>query len=125
MVLRKARAGATTARVGNATVKTQGVPGNGTAEARTSSIPGRVKVSSPRTLAGSSGGAGITELKSVQSDPSRLPNSSRASEPRMRATCSWIRGAATARSEEHTSELQSQSNLVCRLLLEKKKKKKR
>src|SRR2546427_5617615 len=26
----------------------------------------------------------------------------------------------TARSEEHTSELQSQSNLVCRLLLEKK-----
>src|SRR5688572_32872414 len=31
------------------------------------------------------------------------------------------RDAAT-RSEEHTSELQSQSNLVCRLLLEKKKK---
>src|SRR2546430_10167863 len=28
----------------------------------------------------------------------------------------------TTRSEEHTSELQSQSNLVCRLLLEKKKK---
>src|SRR5688572_31511887 len=28
------------------------------------------------------------------------------------------------RSEEHTTELQSQSNLVCRLLLEKKKKKK-
>src|SRR5688572_32516826 len=28
---------------------------------------------------------------------------------------------AVARSEEHTSELQSQSNLVCRLLLEKKK----
>src|SRR2546430_9604520 len=28
----------------------------------------------------------------------------------------------TIRSEEHTSELQSQSNLVCRLLLEKKKK---
>src|SRR5688572_33085972 len=32
-----------------------------------------------------------------------------------------IRGLV--RSEEHTSELQSQSNLVCRLLLEKKKKK--
>src|SRR5256886_17255910 len=29
--------------------------------------------------------------------------------------------AARERSEEHTSELQSQSNLVCRLLLEKKK----
>src|SRR2546430_8990636 len=28
--------------------------------------------------------------------------------------------ATTGRSEEHTSELQSQSNLVCRLLLEKK-----
>src|SRR3989475_3438928 len=32
------------------------------------------------------------------------------------AACWW------KRSEEHTSELQSQSNLVCRLLLEKKKK---
>src|SRR2546430_5526535 len=32
--------------------------------------------------------------------------------------------AALWRSEEHTSELQSQSNLVCRLLLEKKKTKK-
>src|SRR2546430_12242239 len=30
-------------------------------------------------------------------------------------------GAPAGRSEEHTSELQSQSNLVCRLLLEKKK----
>src|SRR2546430_10267058 len=29
--------------------------------------------------------------------------------------------AVASRSEEHTSELQSQSNLVCRLLLEKKK----
>src|SRR2546430_3591117 len=35
----------------------------------------------------------------------------------------WDDGdAAAVRSEEHTSELQSQSNLVCRLLLEKKKK---
>src|SRR3989475_11692433 len=33
-------------------------------------------------------------------------------------------GPIADRSEEHTSELQSQSNLVCRLLLEKKKKKK-
>src|SRR5256886_2977974 len=31
----------------------------------------------------------------------------------------------STRSEEHTSELQSQSNLVCRLLLEKKKKTKK
>src|SRR2546430_7812769 len=35
----------------------------------------------------------------------------------------WL--SPTERSEEHTSELQSQSNLVCRLLLEKKKKKNR
>src|SRR2546427_4856480 len=35
------------------------------------------------------------------------------------------RGSMVSRSEEHTSELQSQSNLVCRLLLEKKKKKKK
>src|SRR5688572_31419577 len=34
-------------------------------------------------------------------------------------------GVGAGRSEEHTSELQSQSNLVCRLLLEKKKKKKK
>src|SRR2546430_10117294 len=33
----------------------------------------------------------------------------------------FVDGALAARSEEHTSELQSQSNLVCRLLLEKKK----
>src|SRR3989475_4952608 len=33
-------------------------------------------------------------------------------------------GELPPRSEEHTSELQSQSNLVCRLLLEKKKKNK-
>src|SRR5436309_8476295 len=41
----------------------------------------------------------------------------------------WLTGVAQAescahfRSEEHTSELQSRENLVCRLLLEKKKKK--
>src|SRR2546430_11401562 len=34
----------------------------------------------------------------------------------------FLLGPTFVRSEEHTSELQSQSNLVCRLLLEKKKK---
>src|SRR2546427_10771653 len=38
-------------------------------------------------------------------------------------TYSVVSGPCALRSEEHTSELQSQSNLVCRLLLEKKKKK--
>src|SRR2546427_13046875 len=40
-----------------------------------------------------------------------MPSTSRRSTP----------PASSTRSEEHTSELQSQSNLVCRLLLEKKK----
>src|SRR6266478_9042172 len=44
----------------------------------------------------------------------RPPPSVSAGEMRARCLCS-------GRSEEHTSELQSQSNLVCRLLLEKKK----
>src|SRR2546430_9651727 len=50
--------------------------------------------------------------------------------PRSSEVGAGIEGAGQAgevvepvgRSEEHTSELQSQSNLVCRLLLEKKKK---
>src|SRR5688572_4630843 len=37
-------------------------------------------------------------------------------------TGAFVVVVAGIRSEEHTSELQSQSNLVCRLLLEKKKK---
>src|SRR6266478_9753421 len=47
-----------------------------------------------------------------------------------RSRGSWVESSSRrsprspkSRSEEHTSELQSQSNLVCRLLLEKKKKK--
>src|SRR2546427_12348807 len=44
-----------------------------------------------------------------------------SSERRCTSRTSAARSGAS-RSEEHTSELQSQSNLVCRLLLEKKKK---
>src|SRR5260370_22319102 len=42
------------------------------------------------------------------------------------AVVEWLRGhgVVAKRSEEHTSELQSHLNLVCRLLLEKKKQKK-
>src|SRR5256886_5804864 len=43
----------------------------------------------------------------------------RSSPPNASCTCLSSR-RLTPRSEEHTSELQSQSNLVCRLLLEKK-----
>src|SRR2546427_4969241 len=42
--------------------------------------------------------------------------------PRRQAAGAGVLQGGQARSEEHTSELQSQSNLVCRLLLEKKKK---
>src|SRR5256885_11076845 len=41
---------------------------------------------------------------------------------RQRALADAARGESAKRSEEHTSELQSPCNLVCRLLLEKKKK---
>src|SRR5688572_31216410 len=55
----------------------------------------------------------------------RLPSGARhGDEPRL-AQRAQVLGDRLARhrqrSEEHTSELQSQSNLVCRLLLEKKK----
>src|SRR2546427_5421441 len=42
---------------------------------------------------------------------------------RLRVERPRMSSSGLTRSEEHTSELQSQSNLVCRLLLEKKKKK--
>src|SRR5438309_6622944 len=42
-----------------------------------------------------------------------------------KARASWRQSTSARRSEEHTSELQSQFHLVCRLLLEKKKKKKK
>src|SRR5256886_13724886 len=51
--------------------------------------------------------------------PTRVPRTSSPPPPRGPAAGSGP--AAADRSEEHTSELQSQSNLVCRLLLEKKK----
>src|SRR2546430_7666307 len=55
-----------------------------------------------------------------------LPICAAACGSRGRGSCGrrsgwWRAGRAVRRSEEHTSELQSQSNLVCRLLLEKKR----
>src|SRR5574341_2023791 len=47
-----------------------------------------------------------------------------ARSPRCAATRSGAWRSTSPRSEEHTSELQSPTNLVCRLLLEKKKKNK-
>src|SRR2546430_12743244 len=50
---------------------------------------------------------------------------SKSTAPRLKMSDLASNGSARARSEEHTSELQSQSNLVCRLLLEKKNTKNR
>src|SRR5262249_59542691 len=50
---------------------------------------------------------------------SRGPRADKKSEPTVRR--SRRSQCASSRSEEHTSELQSLTNLVCRLLLEKKK----
>src|SRR6266478_1332288 len=60
----------------------------------------------------------------ASSTPHEQPTATAAPSPKGSATPQAITpGSETiARSEEHTSELQSQSNLVCRLLLEKKKK---
>src|SRR5688572_31971019 len=61
--------------------------------------------------------------------PSRTANRrARTAWPGSRGWERWwtrLNRRCDCRSEEHTSELQSQSNLVCRLLLEKKKKKKK
>src|SRR2546427_7950007 len=57
---------------------------------------------------------------SVWPPPSRSAKVSPLCINRLAVTTVW-RHFPTHRSEEHTSELQSQSNLVCRLLLEKKK----
>src|SRR5258706_7428934 len=52
----------------------------------------------------------LGQTKSVGTDGSRLEGG-----------CRSLAGTIFMRSEEHTSELQSLTNLVCRLLLEKKK----
>src|SRR5688572_32186381 len=64
-----------------------------------------------------------TLFRSLLSDSTRRPN---RNQKRLRIRGGTARQNAQPkgsnwRSEEHTSELQSQSNLVCRLLLEKKK----
>src|SRR6516165_3353555 len=59
----------------------------------------------------------------IESRVARSISAAVTSTPRVCAcACNLPVMAAPARSEEHTSELQSQSNIVCRLLLEKKKK---
>src|SRR2546426_6062989 len=67
-----------------------------------------------------------TLFRSARSGPSSTTttSSARSWPPASGTPCTSWRPRASGRSEEHTSELQSPCNLVCRLLLEKKKKKK-
>src|SRR3989441_4158240 len=69
---------------------------------------------------------GVASHVQITSIDNRLPDwrsvaALAAQHPRVRATAPFVQAQ---RSEEHTSELQSLAYLVCRLLLEKKKKKK-
>src|SRR5262249_57873976 len=57
----------------------------------------------------------------ISSGSSRWKNGSRRAATRPAPPVSAARATRAMRSEEHTSELQSLTNLVCRLLLEKKK----
>src|SRR5258706_592841 len=64
--------------------------------------------------------SGSSSLRwAITSSPSNWSVSRPKSRPAMART---VRGTSMLRSEEHTSELQSLTNLVCRLLLEKKNK---
>src|SRR2546430_17426794 len=66
-----------------------------------------------------------TRMGSTMVPPARFYVPSRVPPNKLRKHFPWIHEMhdpfSKMRSEEHTSELQSQSNLVCRLLLEKKK----
>src|SRR2546430_11455728 len=63
-------------------------------------------------------GAGVHARVATDSQPPALH---RRAEPLDARAVAFDDDVQIGRSEEHTSELQSQSNLVCRLLLEKKK----
>src|SRR5205085_9854666 len=77
--------------------------------------------SAPRTPPRWSSGSGSVTIATCSSTTSLPPNGSCPAAAPCASTASSPKcGPGTSRSEEHTSELQSQSNLVCRLLLEKK-----
>src|SRR5205807_9315678 len=93
------------------------------------SFPTRRSSDLPR-LAGACGGVakgGFVDQSGVEGDYARVGNDWSENcrwplpmETRIGGCAYEHRGRVDARSEEHTSELQSPCNLVCRLLLEKK-----
>src|SRR5438034_4870525 len=69
-----------------------------------------------------------SDLRSVRQPPIHilpLPSCNQGRTPETTQATIISEPSVSERSEEHTSELQSHSDLVCRLLLEKKKKKKK
>src|SRR5690606_39665757 len=65
---------------------------------------------------------GVTAIFEMpNTSPSTLTAEELADKLERAAGRAWVEHAFYVRSEEHTSELQSRENLVCRLLLEKKK----
>src|SRR5260370_29995395 len=66
-----------------------------------------------------------SERRGIRISPARAGDRGLPHDPRSRSLfrgpCAFHKSAVLWRSEEHTSELQSHLNLVCRLLLEKKK----
>src|SRR5688572_31905114 len=75
-------------------------------------------------ICSSFGGAGEGHGRSSRKEPrlrTRLTGGWAASPWTATATSPWATASPARRSEEHTSELQSQANIVCRLLLERKK----
>src|SRR2546430_7023317 len=79
---------------------------------------------SARKLTTSSAPSTLPSTVNFRKRPGSTSLFPRFSIPRSPPTAStFFPPTSNSRSEEHTSELQSQSNLVCRLLLEKKKKK--
>src|SRR5690554_7286295 len=68
------------------------------------------------------------KLQSIQLTPKDFPElffPTGQNDPQQTWNLLWELDTQQLRSEEHTSELQSRPHLVCRLLLEKKKKKKK
>src|SRR3712207_8099374 len=82
-----------------------------------------------RSVRSTQAGSGTNASRNVATDGNTMPTSvtSQATDPKAiieRKIClSWdtLPKSIVVRSEEHTSELQSRQYLVCRLLLEKKK----
>src|SRR5688572_31791727 len=67
------------------------------------------------------GGRQARTPRGAEVSPRRAEGGSRQPRAAAQRSARRLAAALAERSEEHTSELQSQSNLVCRLLLEKKK----